>query len=537
MPENNIPLTATLGVKGVDQVEDGFRRVGKSAETMGKTTSNVAGGIKSLLGAFGIVAGAQQVITFFKTAGEEAGKDADATRLLAAQVESFGTSYDKVKGKLGDYIDKMYKLGQEDTDTTEGLTKLISRTGDINEAMKYSTLASDLASSGIHTYSENIDLLSRILQGKGVRALVDYGIEVDENATITEQLAKVQERVTRTTTEMADTSAGRIKQMKTNWGEFKEQLGSLVVFFESEFATAFNSVFSAASADKTMGGWARSVAFYVFAARRAFQDLGTLMDMQKEKAGAFGNVLEWMMKPYTIVGDLIGKALGKAGEAVKKGADSYKEEFDAYWKDIIGDTTGGDLGDRVAPVFQETSKAAQEAADNMKSAFSDMAKSVSGAIDDQIKAISDLRKEMKRLTEDTTDQADEITKKYDKMIKDETTAGNIGFRTRIAELKQERDDELAKLSKESSRKMEDLQTEELTRQKFVLEKTVQLGTPGFFDKAVAEGNTFLGSIGQGETQQSFVFNFNGDVSDIEALKKSIIDMLNRQAQLRGVGGK
>jgi hypothetical protein len=47
-------------------------------------------------------------------------------------------------------------------------------------------------------------------------------------------------------------------------------------------------------------------------------------------------------------------------------------------------------------------------------------------------------------------------------------------------------------------------------------------------------STFGGPIGQGIQN---IFNFNGDVSDIDSLKKAVVGALNREAQLRGTAGK
>jgi hypothetical protein len=181
----------------------------------------------------------------------------------------------------------------------------------------------------------------------------------------------------------------------------------------------------------------------------------------------------------------------------------------------------------------DTSDKAKE----MAEAFRDTSKTIVDAIDDQRKAISDLRKEMTSLNDDFKSDSEEINKRYEKLISKEETAKGLGFRSRIQELQQDKADEIAKLQKKYDKEALALSGEETSRLSFLsgLESTAT--SPSALSKASSERLTFLGSIGQAQTQQQIIFNFNGDVSDIDTLKSKIISALNREAQLLGVGGK
>jgi hypothetical protein len=144
---------------------------------------------------------------------------------------------------------------------------------------------------------------------------------------------------------------------------------------------------------------------------------------------------------------------------------------------------------------------------------------------------------MRNLNEDYSDNVGEIEKRYDKLIEDTRKKGGIGFRSQMAEYQAEKADELAKAQKEYDRKARDMSEEEVARTSYLDTLKGNATSSSFLTKAATEGLSFLGSIGQAGTQQSIVFNFNGDVSDIDALKKAVVDALNREAQLRGVAGK
>ena len=104
-------------------------------------------------------------------------------------------------------------------------------------------------------------------------------------------------------------------------------------------------------------------------------------------------------------------------------------------------------------------------------------------------------------------------------------------------LKEKHDKELAEIKSQATAKKDELTKEEQARIDFLEKNKASIGTAGFFSSGVKQQDTFLGGLGLSSAQQQFIFNFNGDVSDIETLKKTIIDMLNREATLRGVSGK
>ncbi len=182
-------------------------------------------------------------------------------------------------------------------------------------------------------------------------------------------------------------------------------------------------------------------------------------------------------------------------------------------------------------------EAAAKAAEKLKEAFVNVSKTIVSEVEKQQDKIRDLRQDMEDLNEDYASDAEDINKRYAKLIKQEEQRAGIGFRTRIAELKEEQQDELEKLQKKYDKQALELASKESESQDYLNSLKASVNSPNFLRTASAESLTFLGKIGQSATQQVINFTFNGDVSDIETLKKQIVETLNREAQLQGIAGK
>jgi uncharacterized protein YukE len=555
---------AKLILSAQDKTGDAFKSVGKNIQTLNTSAGSLASGLGKLgIAAVALYAG-KKIVDFFIEGGKEAAEDANATRILRAQVDNLGLSYDKVGGTIDDYIQKMFNLGQADTDTTKGLTQLLRVTKDVDGAMTLSTLASDLAASGIKTYEENIDMLQRILLGKGARSLTEYGIQMSDNTTIAQQLAAVQGLVSRTAEQMANDTDGQIKKMGTSWGEFKENLGKFTLYLTDQFARAFNKVFGDTA--KTGNTWAFQLALGIERIKFSAENL-------------------WL-KLKSVFSD----------EAAQKFNDKWVEvgtEFEKNWKNMIAETGDGstksDLEKGLLSIgnqFDATSDDAKKAADKIKDSFKDLSKSIVSAFQDQAKAISDLKNEMSDLNDELAKDLADSDEKYqndvkkmakaaqekiddiDKQIKEERATMNAGWRTRIEELQAQKlkeqaiidkaggvvkniqaenaKDEFTILQESHTKEIEEikaqaenkrleLQKEMLERQKFLLEGQVRVAQPGFYESATGEAGTFLGGIGAGAVQNSFNFNFNEVVAGDDGIKQIItqtINELNRQATLR-----
>ncbi len=124
--------------------------------------------------------------------------------------------------EFGDTMEKSVGLSWEQG--AESFAKLLQVTGDYTEATKAATLANDLAiAKGIDNATAT-KAMAMAMQGN-VRALKEFGIEVEEGASKTEILGLIQEKVGGQSLEFAKTLAGRSAIMREAFGNMQESIG------------------------------------------------------------------------------------------------------------------------------------------------------------------------------------------------------------------------------------------------------------------------------------------------------------------------
>jgi hypothetical protein len=460
----------------------------------------------------------------------------------------------------------MLLLGQGDHETSEGLLQMIRVTKDVNASMQLSTLASDLAASGLHTYAENIDLLQNIMLGRGLLALRQYGLYLGKNATIAEQLAAVQGQVTRTTEQMGASADGQIKIMQTSWDTFKQHLGTLTIWMEATFATKFNSIMQSLAGNSN--NWAKSIAL-------GFTLINKVMSTNLLSKEGITSLL-----PKNIIGTL----------------SQTETEFNKMWDSVTGNTPVAKAAakaaiDNLNLLTAAQMTAATAAEDKLKSAFTDFSKNVVSAFNDQQKAIDSLHSSLKDLDDTLNDDLVKSNEKYkadvvnmakaakdrmdtiDKQITDEKRSMNRGWRDKVAELEAEKakeqsiidraggqvidlntrvakDDltileethaqELADIQKQADEKKAVIDAEITARTDYLKKIQTTVMAPGLYGNVTTQGTSFLGSVGAAPMQQQLIFNFNGGVvgdAGIMELMQKVVDELNRMATLKGISGK
>lgn len=534
-----IQAKVKLSAEGDDKVAAAFNKVGNSANKLQKETNNLGMTFGKLAGWFGLAFGASQVIKFFNDAGNEAMKDAEATKLLKLKLDAIGISYKDTSKDIDEFISKMYSLGRADTETTQSLTKFVGITKDINKSMQLTKMASDLAASGVNDFNSNVDNLQKVLLNRGVFAMREFGIAIKDNMTIGEQLDAIQKKITRTTEEWAETTEGKQARMKETWAELKEQMGGVALFFKNTWAEMFLAVFGGA----------------------------------EKKIGDFGKnlVKNFAMPVWRVMDTLKDTFTGKFKEIfdVEGREKQLNEKFDKLWNSVVGTDIEGkkdnslDYLNNLTDGLNNLGNEADKTAEKMRDTFKDLSKSIIKEFTDQRNEIKKLKDELKSLDEtheealkDMARNSQENLDKIDKDIAEEKATMNKGWRTRIEDLEKQKAKEQGIISRISGKVSnlpselskdeltlleEDYQKEKLTKQKdilerekFLTERAVDISKPGFFNSYIKENQSFLGQVGAGGIANSFVFNFNGDVNDKDALIRTITDILNREATLRGV---
>ena len=499
-----------------DKTKDAFKSLGDNVKKINSSTDLLSSGLTKL-GAIGAgLFAANTLKDFFQDSLTKALEDETAIVRLTAAVDKLGIVAQQPM--IDAFIDKMVNLGQESSTTADGLTKLIRISGDVNQAIYLSKLASDLAASGMGDYESNVSSLSNLLLGRSRQAAQSFGIDMRENATTLEILNEIEKKVTVSTEKMADTMAGKLKTAQTQWDEFKSKVGNASISILGWLSEPFNNVI-----DQITGA-------------------------QKESAKTTEKMLDDAEK--------LGKQ--EVANAAKKQEDAQKQK---------------DLNDKLKESFRDLSK-------NIVASFKEQEKAISNLnseiTDLDAKLNEDLEKSKEKYQADVTElarRAEDRIKDIDKQIVDEKQAMNKGWRSKITELEAEKakeqavidrangsvsnlseelaksefdllteshDKEIKEIQDQAQKKKDELQKEIDARTRLMLENEVKILTPGFYESATGEANTFLGSIGATSNNQSIVFNFNDAVAGDDGIKKIIsqtIEALNRDAALKGIGGK
>lgn len=542
-----------LSVEGDDKVKSAFSGIGSSINA---TSLNIATLISNFQNLYGY---AKDIGKFFLDAALDASESSRQYEIMRGRVEAAGISFSKFSKQISDYTKEMLSLGVEDEKTNEAMGKLVLATGNVSTAMRYTTLASDLAASGVGDMSSMVNLLLDIMGGKGQRALKGYNIYLENSATQTEQLAALQSRVIMTTEEFANTTEGSVRTMKVAWGEFKERigeaLGPLTITVLTNFSNSLGKVNEAGETTAQTFGTKLLRAFQL--TRATIQDIWGLVKGNNIQSWLKESEKLFSVAPGSVLDTHLGqlkKQWEKEDEAAKKAKESSKE---------AGKVLGGSLNELSEAEKERLAQLAKDAEEE-RSIFARLAKDVVSSFEKQSQAIQDYKKDIEDLDKTYKEKLGDMARtsqdkigEIDKQIAEEKASMDRGWRTRVADLekqKAEQESIMSRIGAGGINISEELAKDELSilQEKYLSERagiqnnisavqssmsenTSKIMSSDFWNKYVAENKTLAGEIGIGEVSQSFVFNFNGDVNDKDALMKSIIDTLNREATLRGVG--
>lgn len=560
MPDATHIVKAELTAE--DKTAAAFRSFGENITK----TKGIAEGMVNLFKQLGTAVAelysTAKVVGFFKEIEQYAAEDEVATLRLNGAFKTLGSSLTNSSPQISNFEKYMESLGQRVSDTQDSLTKLIRVTGDVGTSLMLSKLASDLTASGILDLQSNTDALSNLMNGRARQAAAAYGFTLKDTATVADALALIQTKVNTNLETFATTTQGKVRIMETSWAEFKGFLGTALLPIVSALTDQLY---------KFMGGMEEST--------MTAQLWGNEIMRNAAKVGSFLQSINPFSEHFGL-------------EKFKKDLADINLGIDTTEQEIIDKfNKGSDVNTDIKATnnnFGEIGNTLDTLADRIKQSFRDISKAIVSNFGEQTKAISELKKTMAELDDQLDKDLAKSEDKYkadvenmakkaktrideiDKQIADEQASGNIGYRTRIEQLQEEKnkeqsiidraggivsnlkeellkddfqnlkeahDKEIAEIKNQAELKRIETQKEELTREVYLYGTAKAVSAPGFYEKATKEGTSFLGAIGAGGTQQLITFNFNGDVSDIDALQKKVIDALNRIATLKGVAGK
>ena len=196
-----------------NEAESASGSFGSSVQGLGGDLASLKGEITSL----------SVVVASVDMASEFIDDEASVIRVETA-LRSLGTVTEAEIARTMDLVHARMALGFADDDLRGGYMRLLIATNDYKEALGQMALTADVARGGEMSFAAAGKLVGQVHEGN-FRALRQWGIVLDDNATKTEALAALQERFAGQAQAFADSHAGAAARMTNSAGELKEAFG------------------------------------------------------------------------------------------------------------------------------------------------------------------------------------------------------------------------------------------------------------------------------------------------------------------------
>lgn len=181
-----------------------------------------------------VVIGQVAYDAFKKVAGEainlvkssvNAYAEAEASNVKVNTIlKTLNTSLDEQATLFAEVSKRAIRLGFDDESAAESMAKLWQVTGDVKIAQQALASAMDLARfKGMDL--ESATQAITLAYGGNTRMLKQLGIEIDDNASKTEILGAIQEKVAGQSEAFGETQKGAFEKMKVSIENAKEELG------------------------------------------------------------------------------------------------------------------------------------------------------------------------------------------------------------------------------------------------------------------------------------------------------------------------
>jgi hypothetical protein len=231
--------SSTLG-KAATAGEDATSKIGGAFQKLGSQIGGPFGAVLDKLGAGleqsgekGLSLGKKFAIGGAAIAGAGAlltaagSKEKQATDQLKASVDSTGESYSEYADKIEKVVKREENFAHSAEDTKNALRVLTDATGSEQKALDNMQVVTDLAASKHISLAEAATLLAKILEGKGGKTLLQYGIIMKTNADGTKDVAGAVD-------ELGQKLKGQASASMDNWGAKVEAAKTKVQDFIGE---------------------------------------------------------------------------------------------------------------------------------------------------------------------------------------------------------------------------------------------------------------------------------------------------------------
>jgi hypothetical protein len=179
----------------LNKLGEGFEQTGEKGISLGKKFA-IGGAAVAGVGALLTAAGS---------------KEKQATDQLKASVDSTGESYSDYADKIEKVVKREENFAHSASDTKDALRTLTDATGSEQKALDNMQVVTDLAASKHISLADAAALLAKILEGKGGKTLLQYGIIMKTNADGTKDAAGAVD-------ELGQKLKGQAAASMDNWG-------------------------------------------------------------------------------------------------------------------------------------------------------------------------------------------------------------------------------------------------------------------------------------------------------------------------------
>lgn len=347
----------------------------------------------------------------------DAERQIDLTR---ATVESMGQSYDDARPALEAFGKTLGSVSVDNEEAALAAAQLAKLAGgDLTRGMQIAKLAADLTASGYNDFAGNVDNLSKVLSGKGSRALLDYKINLDESATTAEQFDAIVSKITQTTEGMANTVPGQVNELSVAWNQAKQEIGKgmlpaiqeLYGFFKDnqdvidDVATALSKIVETSALAVTgIKGVAQGAGSFIDKAAAAA--LGSIDNLT---GGLIKPIGEWS-KLFSDAGDILATDLGNTADQASRQFGVLTGSVDALGTKTEDTTKKTQAYVSVAGELVNANDSAAAGTDKLTSKYEDLSESLTKVRQTAVDELAAIKKAHEDTTTSSRERINDLRK-------------------------------------------------------------------------------------------------------------------------------
>lgn len=222
MPEPKVSLI----IAAKDLASRVFDQSKAKVQSWGQSVSGVLSGVKGLLAGLGVAFSAAAIVNVFRRATAEAIESESANNRMSQSIANLGLSYDALKPKIDDTVDRLSRLaGKDDEEVSDALSNLITKTGDLTGSLANLPLVLDIAAQKKISLGAASDLVGKAMNGQ-TRALKELGITTKDHDKAMQQL---RDRYAGFAAKEGQSVQGMIARIRLGWANMLETLGEVIL--------------------------------------------------------------------------------------------------------------------------------------------------------------------------------------------------------------------------------------------------------------------------------------------------------------------